>query len=309
MKGPLRAILTADHFLACLKDVEEKHDIILDLFGNSAVNLWAGSVMALSASYNHFVAEALPPDGISPIYTDPLVASGQWEIFLANIKKNPPDFVLVETIYPPAQVEHTEIYAFLKQHREELGEDLEKYQEILMHQFDIMHGVSISFRVLAIYSGVSVCLSYTYWSPLLMMLGEHDLTQADVDAEPDEDTAIDDDWNDEPSEEEEAEYQREQEAAMALIEQYARELSLEPRLALTRNADQRIAVAKEFFGDRYAGKEYSLDGIARRAMDIFEIDVLPGLVRSLKESGKSAKAISEELGISLAKAKKIFSIV
>jgi Trp operon repressor len=90
----------------------------------------------------------------------------------------------------------------------------------------------------------------------------------------------------------------------------ARELSQDSRLRLAKNRDQREAAFRLFFG-KSSNKidSYEIERIAQRAIGIFEIETLPKLVQDLLNNCQSAKEISENLGISLAKVKKVIAAI
>lgn len=125
--------------------------------------------------------------------------------------------------------------------------------------------------------------------------------------------AYDDSLTDVETEEQRLENERcdrEIQARAEKINDMARELSTEKKLGFARNSDQRRAVADLFFGNRLAEFDTQEVGqIATQASDIFELEILPVMVSDLKKSGKTPKDISEELGISAAKAKKIYAVV
>ncbi|MEF9957560.1 MAG: hypothetical protein RR677_06050 [Acinetobacter sp.] len=124
------------------------------------------------------------------------------------------------------------------------------------------------------------------------------------------------DYNDELDETEEERlerevYEKESEEKLAKIENFAKELSGDKRLALTKNKDQRNALAKMFFKERLGSSwnEWDIDRIVVRAINIYELEVLPKLVSDLVKQSKTPKQISDELGISLSKAKKVLAVV
>lgn len=153
----------------------------------------------------------------------------------------------------------------------------------------------VGFQIHAYFG--SACVSYS--------VGYHGFFEVDPEYDP---------YNDDDDDEiygSNAKSEAEVEVYYAEIEKLAQELSLERSLGLTRNREQRMAVAKKFFGDRWVhiSKNYATDWIGSRAVEIYDLDVLPRLTKELLVAGKSAKEISDELGISLAKAKKYIAVV
>lgn len=105
-------------------------------------------------------------------------------------------------------------------------------------------------------------------------------------------------------------YEREEEARYEKMESLSRELSTDKRLALTRNRDQRKTIAKMFFGERIKELgDWEIEQIVVKSVNIFELEILPKLVTDLVKQNKTAKQISDELGISLAKARKVMVAV
>lgn len=126
-----------------------------------------------------------------------------------------------------------------------------------------------------------------------------------------------DDYEEDDDEETEEErldreaYEKELEKNFERIENFAREMSQDKRLALTRNKDQRSSLAKMFFKERLdkSWDSWDIETMVVRAVNIFELEILPNLVSSLIRQEKTAKQVSDELGISLAKAKKVIAAV
>lgn len=172
-------------------------------------------------------------------------------------------------------------------------------EKIKFHEeiFDVFRYGVCGYKVYLIFSG----------RVFLLRLGMSGLFETDMYCG--EDEIDDEDYNEEDELLEQQEYERSFEEARLECEKYARELSQEKRLMIARNYEQRYAVAKDFFGDRISEIKVSIDAVVREAVNIFELEVLPNLVKDLKEQGKTQKQVADGLGISLAKAKKIFAIV
>lgn len=162
--------------------------------------------------------------------------------------------------------------------------------------FDLLKHEIAGYKVYLSYSGQVFLLN-------VGMAGGFDFDSADA--------AFDDDFDDELEQDslDADAFRASFEESYQICEKYARELCFEKRLMIAKNYEQRYSVAKDFFGERISEITVSIDAVVKRAMNIFDLEVFPNLVKELKQQGKTPKQIADELGVSLAKAKKVFAIV
>lgn len=120
-------------------------------------------------------------------------------------------------------------------------------------------------------------------------------------------------WEEEETEEERLEreeYEREREERKREVGRLANILGANKEMGIARNTDHRVNLAIKHLKDELEGKdEYFIQDVGNAAQYIFDTETLPNMVRRLLEDGKKPKEIADELGLTLAKAKKYIASV
>jgi len=322
MTTELPIVITEIEAIESLKDLKAKYQYIMDFCRENAIVLWTGDIVHTSMEYT--LAKFEKPCSLDMEDTANITAKEEWDLFLSRLKKFNPSFVFVEMVNVASSVADTKPWCLYN--HPSLGFSEERIDELRLELTEIWIKFArkhITFTAYLFYAESKVCIQYTYKSSLYLTLRDYERTEEDYLIEDKKeqirqekkDLEAELQYEREVQEEEEEEnreqleYEKQQQEHEEFIAPYIKELSQEKKLLLTKNSDQRYAVTRDFFGKRFNKIEAYAEQIAKRAMDIFEFDVLPTLVKNLKEEQKTVKQISDELGISLAKAKKIYAIV
>lgn len=221
---------------------------------------------------------------------------------ISNIKKNFPNCISYRAVVN--NIQDFSFTRFFNALSSEMNDEvINDFITQKKNEFDFLIDKEIGYEIYLHYQSVTYKIETGYVSAF--KLSENiDLDDLFNDLE---------DENEQETEEERLEreaYEREEELRYEKMETLSRELSTDKRLALTRNRDQRKTIAKMFFGERIKEwEDWEIEQIVVRAVNIFELEILPSLVTTLINQNKTPKQISDELGISLAKAKKVIVAV
>lgn len=307
MNNDCRFEIPDDEIIKSFQDLSSKHKYLTDFCRENSIPLWTGNLDKLSASFSLIKFSKLQPieNPFKPIDVDE--SKDEWSLFANRLKHFKPDFVNIQAIKPSYDLLNTFGY-YLFNDLLKLGES-DKRITFIKSTHERMQDKHVGIRILLFFSNSKICIEYELNTCIANLLTRYEKTEADLDREEKLEHEKELQEEADADEEDQRDYDREFKEAQEAVEKYAKELSVERKLALTRNFDQRYAVAKTFFGDRISEIKVSIDAVTKRALDIFEIDVLPALVKELKDAGKTSKNVSDELGISIAKAKKIYAVV
>lgn len=225
-----------------------------------------------------------------------------------NIKSSSPNCISYrEIVNRVNDFSNTEIFDLLSRVDESspLYTQVKKLLDELIQEFNFLKLKVIGYEIYLHYLSVTYRIDTGYVSNFRLKENQNN---------EDEDEDFYDYEDEEETEEEKLEreaYEKQMEETRKKIEIFARELSQDKRLALTKNKDQRQSFARLFFKERLdkSWDDWGIEAMVVRAVNIFELEILPNLVLSLIKENKTAKQISDELGISLAKAKKLIAAV
>lgn len=278
------------------EDLRLKTQFLIDFCRENKIFLIDGKLESTPNNLAHVVFR--PNSQISNL---PNTEQGTWDLLVSRFKHFKPASIIIEPIITPVRIEEVLFFHLLA----DIDEDMRGFTNQQFNDwYQQVRYKCISFRLYAFYPEQAVYLDYIYRDGFLKIF---DLASQEIIDRYDDEHESDDEFKFDAAYIEES--NKKLAEALADIEKYGKELSTERKIALTRNSEQRYAVAKEFFGERFSSIKTSIDAIVKRALDIFELEVLPNLVKNLKNEQKTVKQISDELGISLAKAKKIYAIV
>lgn len=297
----------SEDFLSDNKVIEEFQRIqsqskyLTDYCRENSIPIFSGNLKKLSENYN--IVELYTIDSIDNPFAKTKRLIDNWDYLVSRLKHCKPDFVILEKVIKHHSLEET--FGYYVWHKKiGLAVDSDLVKKVIH-----LHGKVISdylgIKAFLFFSKEKICITYILGGDLTCVLKKYEKTEEDFEREAEEEDSA----YFEEDEAEDLEYQKEQEERNAKIEVLARELSKERKLLLTKNREQREAVTREFFGKRMSEIDsWDIEPIARRAIDIFDFEELPSLVSELKNQGKTQKQISDELGIGLAKIKKVFAI-
>lgn len=312
-------LITKEEAFIALSTIESKYNYLLEYADKNNIFLCSGHLGNVAYNVSIFTAKKAQPFDAQQEIEDEY----NWDFFIEKLNKDKPDYIMLEPIRACSNVKFTEpFFAYKyrvklpKPKKQELLDELNKIWELFQYK-------NISFRVYAFYTQHNLCLQYVYISNLYRTLAYYECTEDDfllmevVDyenallLEEEEELKQKEDEEKEAEEErlEQFEYEKRQKEHEEFIAPYIEELSNHRELGLTKNKDQRYAVTKKFFGKRFNKIEQYSEQIARAAIDKFEFEKLPELVKNLKLQQKTEKQISDELGVALPKIKKIYAIL
>lgn len=304
MDNDCRFEIPDDEIIKSFQNLSSKHKYLTDFCRENSIPLWTGNLDKLSVSFSLIKFSKLQPieNPFKPIDVDE--SKDEWSLFANRLKHFKPDFVNIQAIKPSYDLLNTFGY-YLFNDLLKLGE-IDKRITFIKSTHERMQDKHVGIRILLFFSSSKICIEYELNTCIANLLTRYEKTEADLEREAEE---IEKEYLQE-EEAEDLEYQKEQEEKYIKIDLLARELCKERKLMIAKNADQRAIVARDFFGKRISGMDsWDIETLAKKAIDIFDFDELPSLVSTLKNQGKTPKQISDELGIGLAKIKRVFAIV
>lgn len=232
--------------------------------------------------------------------------SANEEYIVKNIKKSPPCCIsycaFVNHLNSFDDTEISDLFL-----NEEVIQLLVDRKKELIKEFEFLKGKEIGYEIYLHYPSVT----YKFETGYIPTYKAKKHVEGNNDGLFDYYADLDDEEETEEDRLDREAYEKEMAEKLAKIESFAKDLCGDKRLSLTKNKDQRNALAKLFFKERLdsSWSEWDIDRMVVRAINIYELEMLPNQVADLVKQNKTPKQISEELGISLAKAKKVISVI